>query len=116
MSDFPYGEPSEAVYAQCDPLIVDLVRRINADTQLGLKTVQSCEGHPWPFLELVGERQTLLEALDYMARALPEKMQLVLVNVVEHPSRPRWRMTIVPTRCDPCAVAEARAVLAAPWL
>ena len=122
---FPYGPPGEDTYAQCDPLIVDLVRRINADTDLNLKTVQSCEGHPWPFLELCGELEDLSVAAGRMMLMIPEKIQLVVVVVVrELVNEPRlkmmvnserWRFTVIPTRCDPGAVAEARAVLAAPW-
>lgn len=113
---FPYGAPGEATYAQCDPLIVDLVRTINTDGQLGLETVQSCEGHPWPMLELYGPLGSLMLATTAMLTALPEKVSLVIVVVVRLESgRERWRFTVIPTQAEPGKVAEARAVLGAPW-
>jgi hypothetical protein len=113
---FPYGAPSEATYAQCDPLIVDLVRRINDDGRLALETVQSCEGHPWPMLELHGTRESLMVAATAMLAALPEKVALALVVVVRlETQRERWRFTVIPTQAEPGKVAEARNVLAAPW-
>ena len=114
---FPYGPPGEATYAQCDPLIVDLVRRINEDGVLGLETVQSCEGHPWPMLELRGSRESLGLAASMMLSRIPDKVQLVIV-VIERADthRQRWRYTVIPTEGTPGRVAEARAVLWAPWI
>lgn len=126
---FPYGAPSEETYAQCDPLIVDLVRRINAEGRV--QTVQSCEGHPWPMLELVGPVAELVGIASVLLRALPEKWQLVTVPIlttVEHAGEEqdglmiprttvtaRWRFTVIPASQEPGAIAAARAVLGAPW-
>ena len=137
---FPYGAPSEETYAQCDPLIVDLVRRINADGRV--QTVQSCEGHPWPMLELVGPVGELVGIACMLLRALPEKWQLVTVPIIhrcEAPEPPlgsnmntvrllrkqrgipeedlgsRWRFTVIPSSQEPGAIAAARAVLGSPW-
>lgn len=123
---FPYGQPDDpAALAQCDPLIVGLVQKINelADP-LGPWTVQSCEGHPWPMLEVCGLAGTLGDIAKLMAEALGAKQQLVVTvvvpvqNVGMGPTMysqylTRWRFEV--SAHDTPSRAAGRAVLGAPW-
>lgn len=130
---FPYGQPDDlAALALCDPLIVGLVKAVNgahgAVRGQGPWTVQSCEGHPWPMLELVGTPFDLKDVASEMLNALGEKQQLVIAVIVApspwivpgegsaHATTvqlARWRFEVPALTL--MARQAGRAVLGAPW-
>lgn len=113
---FPYGMPNDdATITQCDALIQALVRKVNERAQWLVWTVQSCEGHPYPMLEVVGDQGTVGILAGALLKATPCGYGLAV-----HPvqiERPWWRVryTVIPPSLRLEDVATARRVLEAPW-
>lgn len=89
---FPYGDPIPATLTLVEPGIRDLVKRINESGKYW--TVQSCEGHPFPMLELLIPVESVVSVFQKLSGAMTESQQLFVTFVQRFEGFERWRFEL----------------------